>query len=584
MSNFRALSGDDLENWFENFLKNEMGFNNYFPSTGQILQKDLGLTDNSDYNIEIDGVMLVNKTIIYHEFTAENPSRPKDKINKFLKNNYLFKSSPLTIREKLAFFSIPSNIIDDFEEATDEYHIIWGTSNAFDQDFNSGQFPSYPSIAAKLSVFNSSKIDYYYRLSSLIKQYSKNEFLEEINVTTEYEFTENIIHKKFIKLTNKYVTKDEGLKADLYMSIFKVSELLNIAKVARYENVPLMITDEDSDGNYQRMIAKNKLNKIATDFINNNKRKIFPTNITLVSGIDCQEVTINDEKRFAIPNKYGVLSIIDGQHRLFSYAQDSINYDVREQGEISVSIIKFDTEDKELISKYAAKVFCEINSNQTSIKSQLIYLIKYDILGDRDSKALAGKIVLTCNKIRKSDALHGVFLVNILQGLNKYNAKPIPVTTIINQGIEPIVKLRDDTSLSDANFRTYFGIGRTEALNDHDKFVKEAGKKVSISFNKIKSVFNKDWHKSHSANSYLMTARYITAFLQFMVYMVKIENKHLDSEFENALNEIKNNIIAYASISQNATVFDRSNTNIIPVSEHVNKIFEFIQKAYKNTL
>ena len=93
-----------------------------------------------------------------------------------------------------------------------------------------------------------------------------------------------------------------------------------------------------------------------------------------------------------IPKKYGSLSIIDGQHRLFSYADEKVKSIMKDDCKIMVTAVNFKTSKEELISKFSAKVFIEININQTRVEISHLDKIAYE-LGSNEPKVIATKII-----------------------------------------------------------------------------------------------------------------------------------------------------------------------------------------------
>ena len=67
-------------------------------------------------------------------------------------------------------------------------------------------------------------------------------------------------------------------------------------------------------------------------------------------------------------------------------------------------------------------------------------MIKYDVLGDRDLKAIAGKILLEVNCEGESKALNGTLLTNSLKKKNSLGHYPIPITTIVDNDLIPFLK------------------------------------------------------------------------------------------------------------------------------------------------
>ena len=109
-----------------------------------------------------------------------------------------------------------------------------------------------------------------------------------------------------------------------------------------------------------------------------------------------------------IPKKFGAISVIDGQHRLFSYANDYIEALCQEHSKIMVTAIKFRDENQENLTQYSAYTFIEINSNQTKVHYSHTDAIAYEILNQTNPRALAAQVIFIANKRRRS-SLFGLF-------------------------------------------------------------------------------------------------------------------------------------------------------------------------------
>jgi DGQHR domain-containing protein len=315
----------------------------------------------------------------------------------------------------------------------------------------------------------------------------------------------------FIKADKKYVVGNNGSKADIYLVKFKIDQLLELAKVSRYEGLPFVLESSDSQVNYQRLLEDEKLESIANGFINNNKRKTFPNTITLALSSECEEV--ESGRKLSIPKRYSSIDIIDGQHRLFGYTRQAVNQEVREEAEILATALKFDTLDPEVINKNAARVFCEINSTQAKVKKDLLYLIKYDVLGEKDYLAAAGKILLQCD--RRDGVLGGMFKISSLRRKNRLNFPCIGVVDVIEKEITALLAGLDlnDDKAQESHIQTVFNV--QDSFQDNPEgYINGAVPLLESYFSRVKTVFPRDWTKD--AEAFLLTEAYILAFIRFL--------------------------------------------------------------------
>ncbi|WP_456459189.1 DGQHR domain-containing protein [Reichenbachiella sp.] len=538
MRAFNELTGNPLELWFQELFTTELGFEDYFSSPGQIPLTHLNPELEVGHHLEIDGLLRIHKTCILFEYTGQGGSF-RDKIKKFNRSVHLFvEDEHLNLRDKLSLFNVPENKLDDFDEIEEWKFVYFGTHPDFDlRNYRRTDFPDYPFVRDRLYIFQPTQLEYIRQLTNLIGKYGKNELLATLEFTPVHmgEPDENL-RLDFIKADKKYVVGNSETKADIYLIKFKIDQLLKMARVSRYEGLPFVLESSDTSDNYQRLLEDEKLKSIAEKFINNNKKKTFPNTITLALSSECEEV--RGTQKLSIPKKYSSIDIIDGQHRLFGYTRQEVDQLVRQDAEILATALKFDTTDQKVITKNAARVFCEINSTQAKVKKDLLYLIKYDVLEERNHIAAAGKIVLECD--RRDGVLAGMFRITSLRRRNRLNYPCISVVDIIEKEISVILTGdgTNDTKASGDHLKLIFN---TEAdfSTSPDDYIKGAIILLERYFSHIKSVFSKDWEKD--AETHLLTEPYILALIRLLRYRLFNMNETMD-DIHDTLLALKTNI------------------------------------------
>lgn len=570
MRTFKGLTGDQLEKWFKDLIQDEFKFDNYFESNGQISLNQIDPAQSQGEHLELDGILLINKTCIIFEYT-DQANGHKNKINKFIRNSHLFvNSNHLTLRQKFKLYGVTEEKLDEFEEVENWKFVFFGTSETFEKSKTSRvDFPDLPFIQSQLHIFKPTQIEYLRQLSSLLNKYSKNEFLASIDFSAAELGIEETIHLDFIKLQGKYITSDKKLKADIYLTKIGVEKLLQIARVSRHEGIPFIL-DDGADGNYQRLLIQSKLKSISTNFINNDKTMSYPNTLTLVLSNDCNE----NNGKLDIPKRFSSIDVIDGQHRLFAYTSSSISDEVRENSEILVSLIKFRDSSNVQISKYSAKVFCDINSTQAKVKNNLIYLIKYDVLGDRDYKALAGKILLECDKAYQK-ALSNMLLTNSLKKKNRLDLPSIPITTIIDNDLIPFLKGFNtvNAEISEAEFTRVFGNTRAFYKTHPSQFWPASKSIIEQYFNKIQRIFPFDWKEN--SDTYLHSSIYYSSLIRFLRF--KLFNEHKDlADMDQELIDLKT-AVDLIVLPSNSPSFPRTGNKVPSVKRGIGKVFEFLK-------
>ena len=361
----------------------------------------------------------------------------KKRSKNFLKSSKIFIESQIGQREKFELWGISDELLDKFEEVNNWKYVFINTSTPFeDSTIGAKHFPHYHEMTSDLHLYRATQLEYLVQLGILINKYAQFEFFSQLDLAaSDLGEDEQYITNKYIKAEGKYITADKKVKADVYLIKFKVEKLLRLARVSRYEGIPFILDDDHTGGKYQRLLIASKLRGISKGFLGVSSFMAFPNTLTLVASNECEE----NADKLKIPLKYGSMDIIDGQHRLYAYTNKSVTQKIREDSEILASVIKFRTQESKLISQYSAKVFCDINANQAKVKNNLIYLIKYDVLGDRDYEAIAGKILLECDRTR-SKALSNMFLTNSLKSRTSIGTSPIPITTIVDNDLVAFLK------------------------------------------------------------------------------------------------------------------------------------------------
>jgi DGQHR domain-containing protein len=577
MTNVQKLEGDKLEDWFKDLFKNEFKLKNYYASSGQIELTELDPAARKGEHLEFDGILLLNRTAVLFEFTAEK-SGIKNKIKKFTRSCHLFTTSPNTLRERFALFnSIPAARLSDFEEVQDWRFAFFGTSKEIDEKkITTSNFSECTVIRDKLSIFGAQIIEYISELTELINQYAKYEFLSALDLSPNDLGQSTLIQKKYLKAENRYVTENENIKADIYLLSFTAKELLEIGRVSRYEGIPLAL-DTEGKIQYQRFLLKSKLSNIANKFIKKNHKKSFPNTVTLVLSDKCK-IDPSTPDELLIPNIYSSVDIIDGQHRIFAYADKSITPAALEKSVIFASAIKFKTNNHHEINKLAAKIFCEINSKQAKVKNDLLYLIKYDVLGEKDPIAIAGKVILECNRDYKKP-LGGIFLINTLIKKNKFNLSPIPIVTIVvndlckflnGEGLENILEPEGFTDIFDKP-KGY--------LNRYpDKWWKKGKDILEEYFFYIRSTFPNDWREDSTSN--LLSAKYISALIRLLRDYMIDQDLSL-SEIKTELESIRSKVNKVTIPSAGQPSFPRNDNSIPSTNYKLPIIYGFLKNPKK---
>lgn len=186
--------------------------------------------------------------------------------------------------------------------------------------------------------------------------------------------------------------KNQNFDNPTYTFSMPASDLIRISYVNRAN-----INKPDLAEAYQRAIKKKRLGDIANFVLEQNrssKIEVFPNNI-VVNIQNFKDVKfIPDENNpyngtIEVPNKYGTLWVIDGQHRLYSFCKIK-DENIRNTYRFIVTAYQ------NISLSDQAEIFYTINDKQEGINSDLIMFIQAQLL--EKSKGYAAKLLLDLDK------------------------------------------------------------------------------------------------------------------------------------------------------------------------------------------
>jgi DGQHR domain-containing protein len=191
--------------------------------------------------------------------------------------------------------------------------------------------------------------------------------------------------------STRYIAIGKKAKDDFYILnlTIPVESLLKYSHVLRYHR-------GDPEPGFQRLLDEKKL-KAMREYLLNEKRETYPNNIIVIlnkSLIESLEETNfqtgnpalnenlkNEAKKLwavTIPNSYKTFSIIDGQHRLFSFAQTKYSkYKRTKSQEEKKKLEEGDNKIEKMAKKSAMVVtaLCSANSEESDMPAKLFYEI-----------------------------------------------------------------------------------------------------------------------------------------------------------------------------------------------------------------
>ncbi len=320
------------------------------------------------------------------------------------------------------------------------------------------------------------------------------------------------------------------------------------------------VTSEESEGAYQRMVSKSRLKEIDT-FLNN--CGYFPNSI-IINVVTPKEKPlysdpvkgnhdslISDLCILHLPKNYQSAFIIDGQHRLYGYANNEWKY------KNSIPVVAFEN----LPIEEQVKMFVDINHKQKTVSKNLLTTIMADLkwsspyindaifavqskllqkLGERDSSPLYRKVIVGENK--KSETTCITLDYPISYGFRKTNlfAKVLK-NKLINTG--PLW------------------------VDDYSEMLEKSYDYFRLIFSFIKDFSNEMWRRGSSEGGFIAMNIGIMAVIRICDTILKhlIENESLEAQLSSS-EELASSTIKYLS----------------PITDYINDIQPQKIKDFRN--
>jgi len=242
-------------------------------------------------------------------------------------------------------------------------------------------------------VWTEKELAYYEALTDAVKTFARYEIIHALGITTTEEKTSVNLLALRIRQPSPAAT------TELYMFAMAPEKLLKSCSIFRRAN--------GSAAAYQRMISKKRLPGI-TQFISKDE-SILPTNIVVAfepedvavfeldtptkqkatTGQTIQLASTHELVVLSVPQSYGAMELLDGQHRLFGFADASSQ--VRKDFTLAVVGIRGLTREQK------QQTFVAINDNSRRMDPSLVAYLQYekdDSICQKDSKLMAIRVAV----------------------------------------------------------------------------------------------------------------------------------------------------------------------------------------------
>lgn len=268
----------------------------------------------------------------------------------------------------------------------------------------------------------------------------------------------------------------------------------------------------DEYGLYQRMISRAKINQIRKHvalqkrvFINNIVVTLPPTTKILdedQNTVEPANISTTSQITIQIEKGFNVLGIVDGQHRVFSYHEGGkMDSDIsvlrKKQNLLVTGIIYPGSVTKRERSEFEARLFLEINSNQTSAKTDLKQAIEL-MLNPFSAEAIA-KAVL--NRLNEKGPLADTFERHF------FDQGKLKTSSIVSFALRPIVK----TSGTDSFYAQWTNQNKKALLDKNDdqileQYIEYSAQQLNWFFAAVKSLVpNERWTTDKSVEKRLLS-------------------------------------------------------------------------------
>lgn len=228
-----------------------------------------------------------------------------------------------------------------------------------DQEIKEKLYQIRDDARIKFAIFSFFEYDYFWNLVETIEENAKFELLDFL--IRDNGFAEGLSSNKHVKF-DVLPTKQKSF--EILMFHCDADTLRRIAAVPRLRRRYNVDYTEKLVDLYQRMLKKNKLNKIKK-YLEEEEEGFFPNNL-IINLLEKHP----ENGKIEVPIKFGSLRLIDGQHRLFG---------VFKSKEIDPTDFVFPCVGVNIDERSETRLFETINEKQTKIDPSLIDYLKFNL-------------------------------------------------------------------------------------------------------------------------------------------------------------------------------------------------------------
>tara|TARA_A100001388_G_scaffold246533_1_gene205595 strand:+ start:1905 stop:4223 length:2319 start_codon:yes stop_codon:yes gene_type:complete len=372
---------------------------------------------------------------------------------------------------------------------------------------------------------------------------------EEYKKLAYYQFLNFLFGEKEIKaLKGKYKNDKISIKSlkgkdfelgEYYVFSAHPNDLIPISTVPHRK----MSSIEDGlSKSYQRLIKKKKIQGIQKHILEN---KSFPTNLIVHFN---NEVDF-DGKSLHFTPRFGLINVIDGQHRLFSYIDEYLNKDNAEQNskklkKHSENHLITVTAYKKLSLQKQIETFVSINEKQTPVSKNLLWDLYPELFKTTHEDYFKVKISELVKKLNNDQTSRLYFKIRYPSAPYGSKSGPIDLNTICNSITSN--QLYYGKASEGMVEGVLHGLFKANLEIDPDQVDECISNTIKTFFESSYEISKTNWD-----NKFYMTNQYVTSYLMLLKSITKhvITKKNIIKN-KNDLDNIKECFIKYLKPAQ----------------------------------
>jgi len=345
--------------------------------------------------------------------------------------------------------------------------------------------------------FDENVINYYYEL------------YKHLRVSARYQLLGNIFAGTNIPELDSVVPAIEGkMSGHTYYSFsMEPEKLLKLGYVLHRNSA-----NRDEMAAYQRLIKRPRLDAIR-EFVENGG--FFPNSIlvnidTKSQGLKFERSSLQEKGSLSkigllyLPPKYKSIYIIDGQHRLYGYAESEF------RRSNTIPVIAF----LDLKKEDQIKLFMEINENQKAVPKNLRNFLNADLLYDSKDQsekreALSLRIAMKLGEDGESPLFERVQIDENAKSKRKCITTETINTAIMKGGF--LSEFRNNAIIRDG----------TLDKGDNDETMKILYPVISDSLQYIKEGLSEKWEKGEEENNFICINVAIYSFIMIINDLIR---------------------------------------------------------------